>query len=62
MKSVRSHKIDIIEDINHKLTTHGKNPLSSTDFDTLWDLDVDELIRAQIEIEELLKQSTVESS
>lgn len=61
MKTVREHKIDIIKDINSKLKLNGKGPLSPSDFDVLWDLDIDDLIRAQIEIEDMLKQSLVES-
>ena len=62
MKSIRSHKVDIISDINLKLTAYGKKPLSPIDFDTLWDLDIDDLIKAQIDIEDMLKQSLVEST
>lgn len=50
--SERSLRLQIIKDINKSLLSHGKNSLSSNDFDVLWDLDIDDLIKAQIEIEE----------
>jgi len=61
MKTSWSHKIDIIRDINDMFLSHGKNPISPQDFDTLWDLDVDGLIQAQLELQDVLKHSMVES-
>lgn len=58
----RNIKIDIIRDINTLLVKNGKKPLSTGDFDILYDLDIDQLINAQHEIFEQMRQVNVEAN
>ncbi len=54
--SNQQHKVKIITSINEKLTKSGQLPLSTEDFEVLYDLDVDELMNARFEIEQQLEK------
>ena len=48
-------KVKVIEKINELLTGRGLPPLNTHDFDILWDMDIDELVEAEMNIEDELR-------
>ena len=50
----KKDKIRVIKDIDTGLTLGGQQHLSTQDFDTLYDLEIDELMQARFEIENQL--------
>lgn len=50
----KQYKCKIIKDINKMLIKHNQSALDSTVFDTLYDMDIDELLNAQVEIRKQL--------
>ena len=47
---IRDLKVEVIAEINDKLVAHGLQPLSPDNFDTLYDMDIDELYQARTEV------------
>lgn len=53
----KQYKCKVIKDINKMLLRHHQNPLDTADFDTLYDLDIDELLDAQVQIHQQIMGS-----
>jgi hypothetical protein len=56
MDKVTRSKVRMITEINDMLTGNGQKQLCTRDFDLLYGMDIDELLFAQKEIEEQLRE------